>query len=65
MVQQNRSEVNYLGNKVTPTNLVIEQIPDPTDREEVQRLIGSLNFLRGYQKCHHDIHLPSRTTFEG
>ena len=48
--------MNYLGHIVSKNGLKpapdkvrpIEKMPDPTDREGVQRLISSLNFLRGF-----------------
>ena len=48
--------MNYLGHIVSKDGLkpdpdkvrAIEKMPDPTDREGVQRLIGSLNILRGF-----------------
>lgn len=48
--------MNYLGHIVSKDGLkpdpdkvkAIDQMPDPTDREGIQRLIGSLNFLRSY-----------------
>ena len=55
-VQLNRSEVNYLSHIVSADGLkpdpdkvkAISQMPNPTDKLGVQRLIGTLNFLRAY-----------------
>ena len=55
-IQLNQTEVRYLGHIVSKDGLrpdpdkiaAIEAMPDPTDREGVQRLIGTLNFLRAY-----------------
>lgn len=55
-IQHNQSEVNYLGHIVSKDGLkpdpekvkAIEQMPNPENKEGIQRLIGSLNFLRSY-----------------
>ena len=55
-VQLNKSEVSYLGHVVSNEGLcpdpdkvrAIEQMPSPTDKTGVQRLLGTLNFLAPY-----------------
>jgi hypothetical protein len=55
-IQLNKTEVRYLGHIVSKDGLrpdpekvaAIKDMPDPTDKEGVQRLIGTLNFLRSY-----------------
>ena len=55
-IQLNQTEVRYLGHIVSKDGLrpdpekieAINSMPDPADREGVQRLIGTLNFLRSY-----------------
>lgn len=55
-IQLNKSEVSYLGHTVTKEGMrpdpkkvaAIQEMPEPTDVAGVQRLLGTLNFLRGY-----------------
>ena len=55
-IQFNESEVTYLGHIVSSTGLrpdpakieAIENVPEPTDKAGVQRLLGTLNFSRSY-----------------
>jgi len=55
-VQLNKSEVNYLGHVVSRDGMkpdpakieAIDSMPDPQDKAAVQRLLGTLNFLRSY-----------------
>lgn len=55
-IQLNRSEVTYLGHIVSADGLkpdpdkiqAITEMPSPTDKLGIQRLLGTLNFLRGF-----------------
>lgn len=55
-VQLNQNEVTYLGHIVSAEGLkpdpekvkAITEMPDPADKLGVQRLLGSLNYLRGF-----------------
>ena len=55
-IQLNQKEVTYLGHIVSARGLkpdpqkvkAISEMPDPTDKQGIQRLLGSLNFLRGF-----------------
>lgn len=55
-IQLNRTEVSYLGHivsaeglKADPTKVkAIADMPSPTDVAGIQRLLGTLNFLRSY-----------------
>ena len=55
-IQLNQTEVNYLGHIVSAEGLkpdpskvqAISDMPNPTDKAGIQRLMGTLNFLRSY-----------------
>ena len=55
-IQLNRSQVSYLGHIVSSEGLkpdpekvlAVSNMPEPTNAAGVQRLLGTLNFLRGY-----------------
>jgi len=55
-VQLNKREVTYLGHIVSADGLkpdprkveAINDMPDPTDKQGIQRLLGTLNYLRGF-----------------
>jgi hypothetical protein len=55
-IQLNCKEVTYLGHIVSADGLkpdpqkvqAINEMPDPTDKHGIQRLLGSLNYLRGF-----------------
>lgn len=55
-IQLNQSEVRYLGHIVSAEGLkadpekveAITSMPKPTDKQGIQRLLGSLNYLRGF-----------------
>ena len=55
-VQLNKREVTYLGHIVSADGLkpdpkkveAIDKMPSPTDKQGVQRLLGALNYLRGF-----------------
>ena len=55
-IQLNRSEVRYLGHIVSAEGLkpdpdkvqAIDQMPNPKDKLGIQRLLGTLNYLRGF-----------------
>ena len=55
-IQLNRSSVQYLGHIISQDGMkpdpgkieAIEKMPAPTDKTGVQRLMGTLNFLRAY-----------------
>jgi hypothetical protein len=67
-MQLNCSEVRYLGHIVSAKGLrpdpdkvqAIKDMPDPKDKLGIQRLLGSLNFLRGFIPDTAEITAPLR-----
>ena len=68
-MQLNKKEVKYLGHIVSADGLrpdpekvqAINEMPNPTDSKGIQRLMGSLNFLRGFIPNITEITAPLRS----